>query len=224
MESPTIVVVRSEVDPDAEYHCDALAGFVSSAAPSTREIDYPAGERPDLERADGVVLTGSTAGVYEVDERPWIADQQRLVRELIDREIPTLGVCFGHQIANAALGGTVEHVGTTARPVDADLADDPLFDDVSSVVPVTHGDVVTEVGDEMEVIASADYYHAFATRHRTAPLWTVQFHPEFTADLRDRLAADFDWKEDDHGFEDVNATRVIENFASMVADSSDSDE
>ncbi|WP_436346151.1 type 1 glutamine amidotransferase [Natronorubrum sp. FCH18a] len=220
MESPTIVVVRNEVDPDAEYHCDALAGCVPNAAPGAREIDYPAGERPDLERADGVVLTGSTAGVYEADERPWIADQQRLVRELIDREIPTLGVCFGHQIANAALGGTVEHVGTTARPVDAGLADDPLFDGVSSVVPVTHGDVVTEVGDDMEIVASADYYPAFATRHRTAPLWTVQFHPEFTADLRDRLVADFDWTDGDRGFEDVNATRVVENFASIVADSS----
>lgn len=215
MEPPTILVVRNEVDPDHEYHCDALAGRV----PNGHEIDYPAGERPDLERADGVVLTGSTAGVYEADERPWIADQQRLVRELIEREIPTLGVCFGHQIANAALGGAVEHVGTTARPIDADLSEDPLFDDVSPVVPVAHGDVVTEPGDEMAVIASADYYHALATRHRRAPLWTVQFHPEFTAALRDRLEADFDWTDGDHGFGDVNATRVVENFASFVADS-----
>ncbi|WP_339105553.1 type 1 glutamine amidotransferase [Haloterrigena salinisoli] len=218
MESPTITVVRNEVDSDCEYHCDALERFVSKAAATTRTVDYPAGERPALEATDGVVITGSTAGVYEVDDRPWIAEQKRLVRELIDRELPTLGVCFGHQIANAALGGTVEHVETTARPVAADLDDDPLFDGVSSVVPVTHGDIVTDTGAEMEIIGSADYYPAFATRHRTAPLWTVQFHPEFTADLRDRLEADFGWTEDDRGFEAVNATRVVENFASIVAD------
>jgi len=220
MESPTIVVVRNEVDPDREYHCDALERFVSNAAPATRAIDYPAGERPVLEAVDGVVLSGSTVGVYEVEKRPWIADQQRLVRELIDREIPTLGVCFGHQIANAALGGAVEHVGTTCRPVETDLTDDPLFDGVSSVVPVAHGDVVTEPGDGMDVIASADYYHAFATRHRNAPLWTVQFHPEFTAALRDRLEADFDWTDEAHGFEAINATRVVENFVSLASDSS----
>ncbi|ADB62489.1 glutamine amidotransferase class-I [Haloterrigena turkmenica DSM 5511] len=218
MASPTITVVRNEVESDFEYHCDALEGVVSDAAADTRAVDYPAGERPDLEETNGVVITGSTAGVYEVDARSWIADQKRLVRELVDREMPTLGVCFGHQIANAALGGTVEQADTTARPVDTDLADEPLFDGVASVVPVTHGDVVTEPGDEMDVIASADYYPAFATRHRTAPLWTVQFHPEFTAALRERLEADFGWAENEHGFADVNATRVVENFASIVDD------
>ncbi|WP_126664208.1 type 1 glutamine amidotransferase [Haloterrigena salifodinae] len=218
MSSPTITVVRNEVDPGCEYHCDALARVVSDAAADARAVDYPAGERPVLEETDGVIITGSTAGVYEVDDRPWIADQKRLIRELVDREIPTLGVCFGHQIANAALGGTVEQAETAARPVDADLADEPLFDGVSSVVPVAHGDVVTEPGDRMDAIASADYYPAFATRYRTAPLWTVQFHPEFTAALRERLEADFGWTEAERGFDDVNATRVVENFASIVDD------
>ncbi|MDQ2050422.1 type 1 glutamine amidotransferase [Natronolimnohabitans sp. A-GB9] len=216
MGTPTITVVRNEVDTDCEYHCDALSALV----PNALEIDYPAGERPALERTDGVVLSGSTAGVYEADEQPWIDDQKRLVRELIDREIPTLGVCFGHQLVNAALDGTVEHVGTIARPITATLADDRLFEDVSPVVPVAHGDVVTDVGDGMTVIASADYYHAFATRHHSAPLWTVQFHPEFTGTLRERLEADFGWTDGDTDLEDVDATRVVENFASIVADAS----
>ena len=68
MTEPTLVLVRNEVDPDRAYHCDALA----DALPNAREVEYPAGERPDLESADGVVLSGSTAGVYEADDRPWI--------------------------------------------------------------------------------------------------------------------------------------------------------
>lgn len=130
-----------------------------------------------------------------------------------------LGVCFGHQVANAALGGTVEAQETTCRPVEMAVEDgEPLFDGVSPIVPVAHGDVVTEVGDGMEVIASSDYYHAFATRHRDGPLWTVQFHPEFTSELRERLEADFGWTEDEYGFGDVTAARVVENFVSLVAD------
>ncbi|RKD93580.1 type 1 glutamine amidotransferase [Halopiger aswanensis] len=216
MTEPTLVVVRNEVDSACEFHCDALEGLV----PNAQAVDYPADERPDLEDADGVVLTGSTAGVYETDEYPWTEDQKRLVRELVDREIPTLGVCFGHQIANAALGGTVEAAETTSRPVEVTFedGDEPLFDGLSPVVPATHGDVVTEPGDEMTVIASADYYRAFATRHRTAPLWTVQFHPEYTADLRARLEADFDWTEDERSLDDVNATRLVENFTAIVAE------
>nr|WP_245781354.1 type 1 glutamine amidotransferase [Halopelagius inordinatus] len=182
-------------------------------------MDFPVGERLDPGAVDGVVLTGSTAGVYERSDRPWIDDQRRLVEELVEREIPTLGVCFGHQVVNDALGGSVENVGTTARLVAAEFEDDPLFDGVSPVVPAVHGDAVTAVGDGMEVIASADYYPAFATRHRNAPLWTVQFHPEFTAGLRGRLEADFGWTDSDLRFEDANATRVFENFGSIVEDS-----
>jgi GMP synthase (glutamine-hydrolysing) len=210
--SPTLYVVRNEVDSDCEYHCDAVAARVPDAV----EIDFVAGERPPLEDADGVVLTGSTAAVYEADRRPWIADQEALVRDLVDREIPTLGVCFGHQVANAALGGTVENVGTTATLVETDLADDPLLEGVDPVVPAVHGDAVTEPGEGMDVIAAADHAPVFGTRHRSAPLWTVQFHPEITAAVRDRLVADFDWEAGQFSFEDVSADRVFENFRALV--------
>lgn len=214
MADPTIAVVRNEVRDSFEYHCDALAANFEDPV----EFDYPAGERLDPAAVDGVVLTGSTAGVYEADERPWIHDQERLVGELLDREVPTLGVCFGHQVVHSALGGTVVAEGMTARLVGVELAEDPLFAGVEPVVAATHGDVVTDTGDGLEVTASTDYYRAFGTRHRSAPLWTVQFHPEFTPALRDRLAADFDWTETDHSFGDVNAPRVFENFRSLVAE------
>lgn len=211
-DSPKLFVVRNEVDPDSEYHCDALAaGF-----PTAEEVDYVAGERVPLDEADGVVLSGSTAGVYEAESRPWIAEQEALVRELVDREIPTLGVCFGHQVVNTALGGSVERVGTTAGLVEATLADDPLFEGVGPVVVSLHGDAVTEPGEDMTVIASAPHARVFGTRHRTAPLWTVQFHPEITAAHRDLLVEKFDWDAGGHSFEDVTAGRIFENFRALV--------
>lgn len=216
MSEPRFLIVRNEVDPDCEYHCDALA----ASFPDRLECDYPAGERPGgetLDVVDGVVLTGSTAGVYERDDRPWIDEQEALVRELVEKRAPALGVCFGHQIANTALDGTVEAVETTSRLVTADFADDPLFDGVSAAVPAVHGDAVIEPGEGMEPIASADYYPAFATRHREAPLWTIQFHPEFTADYRDRIDDDFGWTATDLDYEDVTAERVFENFRRVVA-------
>ncbi|MFW6317117.1 MAG: type 1 glutamine amidotransferase [Halorubrum sp.] len=211
---PDLYVVRSEVNPDCEYHCDALASWF----PTATEVDFVAGERVPLDVADGVVLTGSTAGVYESESRPWIADQEALVRELVDREIPTLGVCFGHQVANSALGGTVEAVGTTAALVEATLDDDPLFDGVGPVVVSLHGDAVTEVGADMEVIASADHARVFGTRHRTAPLWTVQFHPEIAAEHGETLRDHFDWDPDGFSFDDVTPGRVFENFEALVAE------
>ena len=212
-DSAQLYVVRNEVDADCAYHCDAVASNV----PTAEEVDFVAGERVPLDGADGVVLTGSTAGVNEADRRPWIAEQEALVRELVDRSIPTLGVCFGHQVANAALGGSVEHVGTTATLVEARLADGPLFDGVDPVVVSLHGDAVVEPGDDMEIIASAPHAPVFGTRHRTAPLWTVQFHPEVSAAHRDRLVDDFGWENSSFSFDDVTAGRIFENFTSLVA-------
>jgi len=214
MTDQTVLVVRNEVDPDAEYHEEALLAQFDDPVVAR----YPDGDSPSLDGVDAVVLTGSTAGVYEADDHPWMDDEMALVAELVDRRIPTLAVCFGHQLVNAALGGTVEHVGTTATLVDVELADDPLFDGVESVVPAVHGDAVTEAGDGLGVVASADHCEVFGTRHRDAPLWTVQFHPEFTAAYRDRLVADFGWADGAHAFDDVDATRVYENFLRLAAD------
>lgn len=213
MTEPQIVVLRNEVDPAHEYHCDALG----ACFPDATELDYVAGERPDLEGVDGVVLTGSTAGVYEAEAHPWMTDQMALVRELVERRIPTLGVCFGHQLVNAALGGRVDAVETTAGLVRAEFDEDPLFDGVEPVVPAVHGDKVTAAGDDLRPIARTDYYDAFATRHREAPLWSTQFHPEFTAAHRARIERDYGWDANGYAFADVNAPRVYENFTRLVA-------
>lgn len=211
-ESLDICVVRNEVDDAYAYHCDALA----SRFPSATEIDFPAGDRVSATDHDAVVLTGSTAGVYERDDRPWIADQEALVRDLVAQEVPTLGVCFGHQVVNAALGGHVEHVGMTAGLVEASYRDDPLFEGVGSSVVSLHGDSVTECGDGMTVIASAAHEPTFGTRHHSAPVLTVQFHPELTAAHRDRLQADFDWRHTDVTFDDVATDQLFENFMDLA--------
>jgi GMP synthase (glutamine-hydrolysing) len=84
-------------------------------------------------------------------------------------------------------------------------------------VTAVHGDAVTDPGAGLEVVASAPHCEVFGTRHRSAPLWTVQFHPELGAAHRDRVAADFGWTETDHSFGEANATRVLANFRRLVA-------
>jgi GMP synthase (glutamine-hydrolysing) len=210
-----LLVLENEVNPEVRYFVRAMSEFL----PEYAVYDYVnEDDRPSLSGVDGIVVAGSTAGVYEREEYPWMDEEAALVRELVERRIPTLGVCFGHQLVNYALGGSVEHRELMAELVHADFADDPLFEGVDDVIPAIHGDHVTELGDGMESIASAPHCEHFATRHRDAPLWTVQFHPEFTDALLPQIAADFNWHENDLSFADATGEKVFENFARLVDD------
>lgn len=207
-----LLVVECEVDPDCRYFVPEMGRYL----PEHEVYDLVnEGTPPPLDEVDAVVLSGSTAGVYERDDHEWISSGADLVHGLVERELPTLGVCFGHQLVNEALGGRVEAREKTARLVDADLDDDPLFDGVSTTLPMVHGDHVVERGDGMRVIGSADYYPNLATRHRDVPLWTVQYHPEFTGDLLPEIDRDFGW-EGAEDFSAVSVERTFENFVRLA--------
>lgn len=214
-----ILVLRNEPEREHRYHCDALASFF----PDSVERNVPEEGVPtekELKEADGTVLTGSTAGVYERDERPWIDGLESLVRGIVDEGIPTLGVCFGHQVVNSALGGKVEKSEDKHGLVGLSLREDPLFEGVRPVGVALHGDRVTGTGEGMEVIGSSEYNEAFATRHKNAPVWTVQFHPEVTEDIVPEIKEKYGWTETEHSFEESNGHRIFENFRSLV-DSAD---
>jgi GMP synthase (glutamine-hydrolysing) len=207
-----ILVLDNEVDPDYRYLGPEVVHFLDDAEYRVYEaVDAESG----LQSADGVVLTGSTASVYDEAHADWVAAQSELVRRCIDAAVPVLGICFGHQLVNQALGGTVELDRRRATFVRMErTADDEILAGVDPLVPVLHSDVVTEPGAGMVPTARTDYSEYFCTRHESAPLWTVQFHPEFTARVSNRPS---DWDPGTGSFEACTATRVLENFE-RVAD------
>ena len=89
---------------------------------------------------------------------------------------------------------------------------DEMLEGVDHVVPVLHADFVDEPGEELETTARTAYNEHFCSRHREAPIWTVQFHPEFTERVKDEPS---DWSDGEFSFDDTNATRVLENFAAF---------
>ena len=102
------------------------------------------------------------------------------------REIATLGVCLGHQAIGEAYGGRVVRAprvmhGKTSR-IEHDGRE--LFADLPNPLRVMryHSLVVepTSLPAELEVtaVATDDRSEIHALRHRTHPVWGVQFHPE----------------------------------------------
>lgn len=207
-----ILVLDLEVQPDYRYLGPEIAHHLSGETEYRVFVDDPV--QPDLDRYDGVVLSGSTASVYDGDHADWIAPAETLVRRCLDRNLPLLGVCFGHQLIHQALGGTVEGDERRATFVECVSIDesDEMLEGVDHVVPVLHADFVDEPGEELETTARTAYNEHFCSRHREAPIWTVQFHPEFTERVKDEPS---DWSDGEFSFDDTNATRVLENFAAL---------
>ena len=135
---------------------------------------------PDAGAADGWLITGSRYGAYE--DHPWIAPLEALIRDIHARAAPMIGVCFGHQIIAQALGGKVEKFagGWAVGRTDYDMGGKTL------TVNAWHQDQVTVLPKEAKVLGR----NAFCENAILAygdTIWTLQPHPEFTAQYLGRL-------------------------------------
>ncbi|NGM70527.1 type 1 glutamine amidotransferase [Natronolimnobius sp. AArcel1] len=214
-----ILVLDNEVDPS----CRCLTPAITDYLDEYEYRVYPGRDGTlSLEQYDGLILGGSTASVYD-ESNDWTASQTTVVRRCLARSIPTLGICYGHQLINYALGGEV--VEDQRREQFVKMSEyetsDPLLNDVSAVVPVIHSDIVVSPGDGMRSIAATAYNEYFCTRHSDAPIWTVQFHPEFTSDLRwqDPIQTCFPhWSPGPHSFAECTAATVLPAFERYCQD------
>lgn len=159
--------VRREVPADfVEYH---VAG----------------GEIPAAPDVDGVLVTGSRSSVYWED--PWIDETVSWVADAVARGLPTLGICFGHQLVATAIGGEVADMGEYElgyREIRHD--GDPLFDGIDDpfLAFTTHSDTVADLPASATVVAENDYgVQAF----RDGPAVGVQFHPEYDRATAERV-------------------------------------
>lgn len=146
------------------------------------------GEFPaSLDGYDGIFLSGSPHGAYE--DVPFIHREHDLIRQAADLQIPMLGICFGSQILASALCGKDQvfrrsycEIGYKDLPVSAAAATDPLAQDWGESVRmfVWHNDEVRAGHPDMVILASSDDCPNQVWRHRTAPAWGIQGHPEIT--------------------------------------------
>ncbi len=124
----------------------------------------------------GVILSGSPFSVY--DESAFKVDLTH-----IRGKYPILGICYGAQFMAYTNGGNVEPAGTREYG-RAHLAkfdrENLLFKNVrdNSQVWMSHGDTITAIPENFQIIASTDKVAIAAYQAKDEKLWGVQFHPE----------------------------------------------
>ncbi|MEY2759705.1 MAG: hypothetical protein RIR33_3483 [Pseudomonadota bacterium] len=141
---------------------------------------------PDAAACEGVLITGSPAGVY--DATPWMEPLRRFVRAAFAVETPMVGVCFGHQIIADAMGGDVrksEKGWGVGRHTYQLLQHRPWMAGAGASVSlaVSHQDqVITPPEGAVTLARSAHTEHAMLA-YAQAPVMSLQGHPEFEDDF-----------------------------------------
>lgn len=118
-----------------------------------------------------------------------------LITDILEHDMPFLGVCYGHQLFAEHCGGTVTNdkaqkkVGThTVMRTEAGRID-PIFRELPDVfyAQYAHKDSITNHPASATVLGSSPNCSFAALRYGNN-IYTTQFHPELTADdLRRRL-------------------------------------
>ena len=171
---------------------DMFAALLAQSDPGfeTFYVHVVGGEMPqDPTEADGWMITGSRHGAY--DDLPWIDPLKAFLRSCLDRKVPVVGICFGHQILAEAMGGRVvksdkgwglgvHRYLPVAQPGWASAVNEGWSG------YAIHQDQVIETPEGAHLLARSEFCETAALAY--GPLEdptaiTVQSHPEFSRDF-----------------------------------------
>jgi GMP synthase-like glutamine amidotransferase len=175
------------------HHRNAAAGvFADPARAAGHELVEwlpHEGPPPTVDGFGAAIVLGGEAQVDQEDAHPWLRPEKRLLRELLERDTPLLGVCLGSQLVAEVTGAEVgpmerPEIGWREVELTPEGSDDPVLGflpDRLETFQWHHYEWLLPPG-AVALARSAACLQAFRLERR--PVWGVQFHPEVTgADL-----------------------------------------
>lgn len=144
---------------------------------------------PALADYDALWVMGGPMDVWEEDQHPWLVAEKQAIREAVQqRGLPYLGLCLGHQLLAASLGGDV---GKMARPevgiLDVTLTEagssDPIFTGMTKTQQALqwHGAEVQVPPPGAVILAQSPLCPIQAMRVGNRA-YGLQYHVELTSD------------------------------------------
>ena len=166
-------------------HQDDAGPGVFAEVPGAELVPWKADREPApaLDGVDAALVLGAAANVEDTEANPWMAEDIRVVAELLSRGVPTLGVCLGAQLMAKAAGGAVERapqpeIGWYEVALEEAAVDDPLIGALPQRFESFqwHSYVAVPPPGHEVLARSAQCLQAF--RLTDAPAWGIQFHAE----------------------------------------------
>jgi len=127
----------------------------------------------------GLILSGGPLNVYE-------SKKVKFNKQLINSNIPVLGICFGHQIISKVMGGKVKRSKSRefglAKVIKLknSILTKNFFKKKETNVWMSHADEVTKLAKDFKVIAKSTNSKLCIVENKKRKLYGIQFHPEVT--------------------------------------------
>lgn len=185
----TLIINSYHTDSDKKI--EPYVKLVSLFSEYKVEKDVNLHKAYDLEHYDALILSGSpnliSLGGYS----------KRYVEFLRNLRIPTLGICYGHQILAFAFGAEIKS-GKRIEGYETirifEFKD--LFKDLPKeiIVVESHQEYITLESlskTEFWLIAESDSCPIEAIRHSHLPLYGTQFHFERSGDIGEKIMNNF---------------------------------
>ena len=135
-----------------------------------------------IEEPSAYIIYGSKSNVD--DKLAWQIELAEFIKDKIERGIPTLGICFGHQLMADAYGARVDYLkdeNTKAKGVrEIEFTSNKFGYSIGEKLSlfVTHYYEVKELPDGFIHLASSQECKFDGLAHQTLPFISFQGHPE----------------------------------------------
>ena len=128
----------------------------------------------------GLILSGGPLNVYQINKYSFD-------KRIIEKQIPILGICFGHQILSKLNGGKVKQskyrefgLANIYKKKESILIKNFFNNKKINKVWMSHADQVSKLPKYFNVIASSQNSKYAIIENRSKKFYGVQFHPEVT--------------------------------------------
>ena len=148
---------------------------------------------PPLDAYDAVLVFGGFMHPDQDDLYPWLRDETDWLRELVEQQMPTLGICLGSELLARATGAwvgqlPVPEIGWGEVELTDAGAEDPVF----SALPARFAGLIWHhyAHDLPDGAVALAHSTASLQAFRLGTCWGIQFHPEVTEPQLERWIGD----------------------------------
>lgn len=176
-------------------NCDSskfpdIVSLIQSHKYTTTEVHLSDANSWDFSSSGAVIISGGPH--LFTDSREKHNQLMQAFQFLKHLEIPTLGICLGHQAIALTFGGEV-YRGEERRNRDdiTVIKQHALFNNLPSISFAEDHCEGIHPSDKMQVLAQSDYYSVEALQIIDRPFLGVQFHPEISGPQGSQLISNF---------------------------------